>query len=46
MRWTGHVARVGDRRDAYRVLLGIPEGRRLLGKPTCSCKNNIKIDLQ
>jgi hypothetical protein len=28
MRWAGHVARVGERRDVYRVLVGKPEGRR------------------
>jgi hypothetical protein len=33
MRWVGHVARMGEGRDAYRVLVGIPEGRRLLGRP-------------
>jgi hypothetical protein len=33
MRWAGHVARMGDRRGAYRVLVGRSEGRRLLGGP-------------
>jgi len=46
MRWTGHIARVGDRRGAYRVLLGIPERRIPLGRPTRRCKDNIKMDLQ
>jgi hypothetical protein len=31
MRWAGHVARVGDRRCAYRILVGRPEGKRPLG---------------
>jgi hypothetical protein len=31
--WTGHVARMGDRRGAYRVLVGRPEGKRLLRRP-------------
>jgi hypothetical protein len=33
MRWTGHEARIGEKRNAYRLLVGKPEGRRLLGRP-------------
>ena len=33
MRWAGHVARIGDGRDVYMVLVGKPEGRRPLGRP-------------
>jgi len=33
MRWTGHVAHVGEEREMYRVLVGKPEGKRLLGRP-------------
>jgi len=33
MRWAGHVARMGERRGGYRVLVGKPEGKRLLGRP-------------
>jgi len=33
MRWAGHMARVGDRRGAYRFLLGRPEWKRPLGRP-------------
>ena len=33
MRWVGHVARMGERRDVYRVLVGKPEGKRTLGRP-------------
>jgi hypothetical protein len=33
MRWTGHVARMGDRRCEYRILVGKPEGKRPLGRP-------------
>ena len=33
MRWAGHVARMGDERGAYRVLVGKPEGKRSLGRP-------------
>ena len=33
MRWAGHVARMGERRDVYMVLVGKPEGKRPLGRP-------------
>jgi hypothetical protein len=33
MRWMGHVAHMGERRGAHRVLMGIPEGKRPLGRP-------------
>jgi hypothetical protein len=33
MKWTGHVARMGEKRGAYRILVGRPEGRRPLGRP-------------
>jgi len=33
MRWPGHVAGMGERSSAYRVLMGKPEGKRLLGRP-------------
>jgi hypothetical protein len=33
MRWSGHVARMGEKRNAYRLLVGKPEGRRPLGRP-------------
>jgi hypothetical protein len=46
MRWAGHVARMGEKRGAYRILVGRPEGRRPLGRPRCRWKDNIKIDLQ
>jgi hypothetical protein len=42
MRWAGHVARMRDKRDAYRVLMGTPEGKRPLGRRTW--KDNIKMD--
>ena len=44
MRWAGHVARMGERRGVYRILVGKPEGKRLLGKP--NWEGNNKIDLQ
>jgi hypothetical protein len=46
MRWEGHVTRVGERRYAYRVLVGKPEGKRPLGRPRRRWKNNIKMDIQ
>jgi hypothetical protein len=45
MRWEGHVARVGERRDVYRVLVGKPQGKRPLGRPRCRGEDNIKMDL-
>jgi hypothetical protein len=46
IRWAGNVARVGDRRCAYRVFVGRREGKRPLGRPRCRWENNIKMDLQ
>jgi len=46
MRGAGHVARMGKWRGAYRVLVGIPEGRRPLGRPRHRWEDNIKMDLQ
>jgi hypothetical protein len=45
MRWAGHVARMGEGRGAYRVLVGRPEGKRQLGRPRRRWEDNIKIDL-
>jgi len=46
MRWAGHVARMGERRGVYRVLVGKPEGKRVLGRPRRRWEDNIKINLQ
>jgi hypothetical protein len=46
MSWAGHVARMGEGRGAYRVLVGSPEGRRPLGRPRRRWEDNIKMDLQ
>jgi hypothetical protein len=35
MKWTGHIARMEERRHAYRILVGKPEGKRPLGRPRC-----------
>jgi len=46
MRLAGHVARMGEKREVYRVFLGKPEGRRPLGKPRRRSVDNIRMDLQ
>jgi len=46
IRCAGHVARMGEKRDVYRVLVGKPEGKRPLGRPRCRWEDNIKMDLQ
>ena len=46
MRWAGHVARMGEERGLYRVLVGKPEGKRPVGRPRRRCVNNIRMDLQ
>ena len=46
MRWAGHVARMGEERGAYRVLVGKPEGKRPLGRPRRRWVHNIRMDLQ
>jgi hypothetical protein len=46
MRRAGHVARMGEKRGAYRILVGRPEGRRPLGTPRRRWEDNIKMDLQ
>jgi hypothetical protein len=45
MRWAGYVSYMGDRRSVYSVLVGNPEGKRPLGRPTQRWEDNIKIDL-
>ena len=45
MRLEGHVARMGERRGVYRVLVGKPEGKRPLEGPRRRWEDNIKIDL-
>jgi len=46
MRWAAHVARMGEERGMYRVLLGKPEGKRPLGRPRRRWLDNIRMDLQ
>ena len=46
LRWTGHVPRKEQNRNAYRVLVGKLEGKRHLGRPRRRWKDNIKMDLR
>ncbi|KAJ4438940.1 hypothetical protein ANN_14894 [Periplaneta americana] len=46
LRWAGHVARMGESRNAYRVLVERPEGKRPLGRPRRRWEDNIKMDLR
>jgi hypothetical protein len=46
MRWAGHIARMGEDRGVNRVLVGKPEGRRLLGRPRRRWDDNIRMDLR
>ena len=45
-RYVGHVVRMGEEREAYRVLVGKPEGKRPLGRPRRRWVDNIRMDLQ
>jgi hypothetical protein len=44
MKWAGHVARMGQRRGAYTILVGRNKGRRPLGRPRRRWEDNIKMD--
>jgi hypothetical protein len=46
MRWAGHVAGMGAKRNAYSILVGKPEGKRLLGRPRRRWVDNIKMNLR
>jgi hypothetical protein len=46
MRWAGHVARMGEGRGAYRILVGRPDRKRPLGRTRRKWEDNIKMDLQ
>jgi hypothetical protein len=45
MRWVGHVARMGEKRNVYRLLVGKPEGKTPLGRPRRRWIDDVKIDL-
>jgi hypothetical protein len=44
--WAGHVARMGEKRNVYRILEGKTEGKRPLGRPRCRWEDNIRMDLR
>jgi hypothetical protein len=46
VRWAGHVARMGETRNAYTAMVGKPEGNRPLGRPRCRWEDNIKWILE
>ena len=46
MKWVGHVARIGEKRGVYTILMGKPEGKRPLGRPRRRWEDNIKMHLQ
>jgi hypothetical protein len=46
MRWGGHVARMGEKKNVYRILVGMPEGKRPLGRPRRRRVDNIKMGLR
>jgi hypothetical protein len=46
VRWAGHVARIGEERKVYKVLVGNPEGKRPLGKPRRRWEDGIRMDLR
>jgi hypothetical protein len=46
MRWAGHVARIGEKRNVCRILMGKRKGKRPLGRPRRKWVNNIKMDLR
>jgi hypothetical protein len=46
MRWAGHVARMGEGRGVYRLLVGKPKGKRTLGRPRRRLEDNMKMNFQ
>jgi hypothetical protein len=46
VRWAGHVAQIGEKVNAYRLLVGRPEGKRPLGTPRRRWVDNIKTNLR
>jgi hypothetical protein len=45
MRWAGHVTRMGEKKNACRLLVGMPEGKRPLGRPRRRWVDNVMMDL-
>jgi hypothetical protein len=46
MTWAGHVARMGAKRNAYRILVGKPDVKRPLGRPRRRWVNNVKMEVR
>jgi len=46
MRWAGHVAHMGEEKGVHRILVGKPEGKRPLGRPSRRWEDNIKMVLR
>jgi hypothetical protein len=46
MRWAGYVARMGEMRNTYRILVGKPEGKKQLGRPRHKWENNVMMHLR
>jgi hypothetical protein len=46
MRWVGHVAGMGQKRNSYSILVGNPDGKKPLGRFRRRCVDNIKMDLR
>jgi hypothetical protein len=46
MRWAGHVARIWQKMNTYRILVDKPKGKSPLGRPRCRWEDNIKRDLR
>jgi hypothetical protein len=46
MRWAGHITRKWEKRNAYRILVGKPEGKRPLGRPRRRSEENVEMDLR
>jgi hypothetical protein len=46
MRWTGHMASIGERSAPYRVLVGKPPGGKRLARPSLTVKENVKVEVK
>ena len=46
LRWAGHVARMEEARNAFKILIGKPTGKRPLGRPRRGWEDNIRMDLE
>jgi hypothetical protein len=45
MRWAGHVARIGEKKNAYRLMVVKPEGKRPIGRPRHRWVDNTRIEM-